>query len=191
MLWLLPPPWIRHFHKIITSGSNYARSFFPGSFRWVHDLSLGKFPAKTVTLTDFHCFGRRKQKKDHKNGCKYSFTNVQMLRYTFEDVFWNCWHKINYVCLLSVDLNLYVDMPKGVDFSLQGDTHIYLINFDLYENVHRKLSWIWIDIFYKLGCIFNEKLAPIETYFPMTRSAHDWISKIKAGSFCICDVVRN
>lgn len=102
-LWLLPPPWIRHFYKIITSGSNYARSFFSGSFRWVHDLSLGKFPAKTVTLTDFHCFGRRKQKKDHKNGCKYSFTNVQMLRYTFEDVFWNCWHKINYVCLLSVD----------------------------------------------------------------------------------------
>lgn len=89
---LLPPPWIRHFHKIITSGSNYARSFFPGSFRWVHDLSLGKFPAKTVTLTDFHCFGRRKQKKDLKNGCKYSFTNVQMLRYIFEDVFWNCWH---------------------------------------------------------------------------------------------------
>lgn len=29
------------------------------------------------------------------------------------------------------------------------------------------------DIFYKLGCTFNEKLAPIETYFPMTRLAHD------------------
>lgn len=39
------------------------------------------------------------------------------------------------------------------------------------------------DIFYKPRCIFNEKLAPIETYFPMTRHM------IKAGSVCICDVV--
>lgn len=33
------------------------------------------------------------------------------------------------IMFVSEALILYVDMPKGVDFSLQGDPHIYFKNF--------------------------------------------------------------